>query len=208
MSYFSQSGLLLLYTALSQIVCTLHPECVIVFVITSWKLNGSCFPRHIGFVVWHRWIPRTVSSPHLWSPDLRTRHVKVYVFIFLWENRDVVRLRAAVESYTEPWSPGGNAFSQRPTVPNLDQDWNQWGAEGGGGVLRLRNGWDFMYLAWNDPTRLSSDQTLFSNVWRLLAPLCILELICVLLKTCFHQMVCILGVLSNKRKVIVLNLSR
>lgn len=30
----------------------------------------------------------------------------------------------------------------------------------GGGVLRFRSGWDFMYLAWNDPTRLSSDQTL------------------------------------------------
>lgn len=100
---------------------------------------------------------------HLWSPDLRTRHVKVYVFIFLWENHDVVRLRTAVESYTEPWSPGGNAFSQRPTVPNLDQDWDQRGGGGGGrggGVLRFRSGWDFMYLAWNDPTRLSSDQTL------------------------------------------------
>lgn len=41
MSYFSQSGLLLLYTALSQIVCTLHPECVIVFVILENSMEAA-----------------------------------------------------------------------------------------------------------------------------------------------------------------------
>lgn len=89
---FSQSGSLSLDTTLSGIVCTSRPECVIVFVITFCKLNGRCFLRCAGLVEWHRWIPRTFSSRNFDPPDLKTCQVKVYVFIFLWENHDVVRL--------------------------------------------------------------------------------------------------------------------
>lgn len=60
--FSSQSGLPLLYTALTQTVGTLHPGCVIVAAITPWELNGGRF-LHLAAECCVTQIDPTKTSP-------------------------------------------------------------------------------------------------------------------------------------------------
>ena len=97
---------------------------MIVSELSLYKPNVSFLVLlHIGVLLRGTQDP-TKASPltALIPPDSKTCYVKVYVFIFLWENHDVVRLgpESRVTQSLDP--PGEMPFHREPTVPNLDQD--------------------------------------------------------------------------------------
>lgn len=150
---FPLSGPLFLEIGLSHSVMTLSSEYVIFALITFCHLMeaASCvsFGLLSGTDGSHEASPLTALI--CWFKNMLCQSL---CFYFPVGKSWCCHTRTAVRSYTEPWSPGGNAFSQRLTVPNLDQDWEQWGG------LRFRSGRYFMYLAWNSPGQLSYTHTL------------------------------------------------
>lgn len=129
--------LLFLDSALFPIDGTLCPECVGAFS----DLNGCGFLSCTGFVVWQT----DAAGPrlsHLWSSDVKTRHVRGYVPVFLWENHYVVKTGAPGEG-SSLHHPQGNAFYNSAKFgPGLSPVGGQ-----GWSATPLVGGWDFnVYL--------------------------------------------------------------
>lgn len=74
------------------------------------NLNDCCFLCYAGLIVWQT-DPAGPWLSHLWSSDVKTCHVRVYVFIFLWEKSLRRQTGTMAEGSTQPRpSPGKRLF--------------------------------------------------------------------------------------------------
>lgn len=92
------------------------------WLLEKWEPAWVCCVAHMD--------PTNLLLSLLWSPDSKTCYVKVYVFIFLWENHDVVRLglQSRVTQRLDP--PGEMPFHRGQQC----QIWTRTESRRGGGL--------------------------------------------------------------------------
>lgn len=126
------------------------------------NLNDYCFLCYTGLVVWQT-DPAGPWLSHLWSSDVKTCHVRVYVFILLWEKSLRRQTETMAEGSTQPRPPPGKCLFK--VSLQKCQIWIQTEPSrgSGGGVLRFEVGEILLCLSWNEPISLNTST--LPKVW-------------------------------------------
>lgn len=119
------------------------------------NLNDCCFLCYTGLVVWQM-DPADPWLSHLWSSDVKTCYVRVYVFIFLWEKSLRRQTGTMAEGSTQPRPPPGKCLFKGSL--QRCQIWTQIEPSRRSAVacFSLEVGEILLCLSWNEPTSLNT----------------------------------------------------